>query len=182
MAGGRSEPRFVHRVPDGDNRARRICEDCGFIAYENPRIVAGSVVRHDGRILLCRRAIEPRHGFWTIPAGYLELGESPDEGAMREALEEANARIAISGVLAIYSIRRLSQVQIFYRATLAEPAFSAGEETLEARLFAWDEVPWDDLAFPSVAWALHHDRSADRGEAVPPFINPDGATGDMTAR
>jgi ADP-ribose pyrophosphatase YjhB (NUDIX family) len=156
-------------VPDGDNRERLVCPDCGFINYENPKIVVGSVVRIGDRILLCRRAIEPRYGFWTLPAGYLELNESTAEGAMREAWEEAQARIAIDGLLAIYDIPRISQVQLIYRATLVDSAIGAGPESLEVRLFGWDEIPWDDLAFPSVRWALHHEK-----EAL--------VTGDLTTR
>jgi ADP-ribose pyrophosphatase YjhB (NUDIX family) len=143
-------------VPDGDNRERLVCPDCGFINYDNPKIVVGSVVRSDDRILLCRRAIDPRHGFWTLPAGYLELNESTTDGAIREAWEEAQARIAIDGLLAIYNIPRISQVQLIYRARLIDPAIGAGPESLEVRLFRWDEIPWHDLAFPSVKWALDH--------------------------
>jgi len=106
----RAKPLFRRVVPEGDNRERQVCDSCGFIAYENPKIVVGSVVRHEGRVLLCRRAIEPRSGFWTLPAGYLELHETPEEGAMREAVEEAEARIALRGLLAVYAIPRLSQV------------------------------------------------------------------------
>ncbi len=111
-------------------------------------------MRGRGRILLCRRAIEPRRGFWTLPAGYMEMAETVEEGARREAWEEARARIALEGVLAVYSIARLGQVQVIFRAGLAEPGFEAGPESLEVRLFGWDEIPWDDMAFPSVRWAL----------------------------
>jgi ADP-ribose pyrophosphatase YjhB (NUDIX family) len=128
--------------------------DCNFVAYENPKIVVGSIVAEGDRVLLCRRAIEPRAGFWTIPAGYLEMGETVAEGAQREAWEEARARIAIDGVLAVYSIARLGQVQVIFRARWAEPGYEAGPESLEVRQFSWDEIPWDDIAFPSVRWAL----------------------------
>src|ERR1700712_3514525 len=104
-------PRFSRIMPAGDNRERVSCLDCGHVFYENPKIVVGAVVIHDGRVLLCRRAIEPRRGFWTLPAGYLELNETPAEGAIRETLEEAGAAIAIDGILAIYSIGRIGQVQ-----------------------------------------------------------------------
>ncbi len=176
---GRLDPEFTFAVPDGDDRQRRICGHCGFVDYDNPRIVVGSVVRHEGRILLCRRAINPRKGFWTLPAGYLEAGETPAEGAAREAREEANASLAISSVLAIYTIRRLGQVQIMHRALLADPAISAGAESLEVALFAWVEIPWPDLAFPSVVWALNHDLAVETGGAVMPFFNPPGEDGDM---
>jgi ADP-ribose pyrophosphatase YjhB (NUDIX family) len=146
----------LRTIPDGDTRERMVCPDCGFIAYENPKVVVGSVVVSGDRFLLCRRAIEPRRGYWTLPAGYLEVNESTMAGAAREAFEEARARIAIEGLLAVYDIPRISQVQVIYRARLAEPAFEAGPESLEVQLFAWDEIPWDALAFPSVHWSLHH--------------------------
>lgn len=149
-------PQFERRVPDGDTRERDVCAACGFVAYQNPKIVVGSVaVSEDGRVLLCRRAIDPRAGYWTLPAGYMEFGETCAEGALREAREEANAALAIEGVLAIYSIARIGQVQVIHRARLATPHFSPGEETLETRLFAWDAIPWEEIAFPSVHWALH---------------------------
>src|SRR5688572_12081053 len=109
------EPSFEHRVPDGDNRLRQVCTDCGFIAYENPKVVVGAVVTWAEKILLCRRAINPRQGFWTLPAGFMELHESAETGAAREAMEEANARIEIDALLAAYTIPRLSQVQLIYR-------------------------------------------------------------------
>jgi ADP-ribose pyrophosphatase YjhB (NUDIX family) len=146
--------RFVRRKPEGDDRDRLTCADCGFIAYENPKVVVGTIVAEAGRVLLCRRAIEPRAGFWTIPAGYLEMGETAEEGAAREAFEEACARIALDGVLAVYSIARLGQVQVLFRGRFAEPGFAAGPESLEVGLFDWDEIPWRELAFPTVRWAL----------------------------
>jgi len=166
-------PSFARRVPPDDDRERLVCARCGFIAYENPKIVVGSVVRHGDCVLLCRRAIEPRRGFWTLPAGYLELGETPEEGARREAREEANAEIAVSGVLAIYTVRRLSQVQIMHRARLVDPRFSAGPESLEVGLFSFEDLP-ADLAFPTVRWALAHDREAEARGGAPPFFNPAG--------
>ncbi|SMC35471.1 ADP-ribose pyrophosphatase YjhB, NUDIX family [Fulvimarina manganoxydans] len=172
-----ADPSFSLTVPEGDDIARKVCDTCGFVAYENPKIVVGSVVRHDGRILLCRRAIEPRRGFWTIPAGYLELNETPEDGARREAREEARATLAIERLLAVYSVPRISQVQLIYRASLAEPGFAAGPESLDVRLFAEDEIPYDELAFPSVHWALGHDREAEAGAPPIPFSNPDGETG-----
>jgi len=124
----------VRGVPEGDNRERMICADCGYILYDNPKIVVGSVARWGERILLCRRSIEPRHGYWTLPAGYLELNESATAGAEREAWEEARARIEIEGLLAIYDIPRISQVQLIYRAKLLDEAVAAGPESLEVRL------------------------------------------------
>jgi ADP-ribose pyrophosphatase YjhB (NUDIX family) len=159
----------VLAIPEGDNRERMVCPDCGFIHYENPKIVVGSVCLFGDRFLLCRRAINPRRGYWTLPAGFLELNEATPEGAKREALEEARAEIVIDGLLAIYDIPRISQVQIIYRAHLETPQFGAGPESLEVRLFAWDEIPWNELAFPSVRWALEQFREAVQG-------------GDFTAR
>jgi ADP-ribose pyrophosphatase YjhB (NUDIX family) len=155
-------PEFARRVPEADGLERNVCTRCGYVAYENPKVVVGSVVSHDGRILLCKRAIEPRLGFWTLPAGYMELGETLEQGAIREAREEAEAAIALEGVLALYSLSRIDQVMVVFRAAFeGEPRFSAGAESLEADLFAWEDVPWNDLAFPSVAWALHAWRAAD---------------------
>ena len=144
----------VRGVPPGDDRARLMCPDCGFVAYENPKIVVGSVCHWQSRILMCRRAIEPREGFWTLPAGFLELHETTEEGAAREAWEEARARIAIEGLLAIYNIPRISQVQLIYRARLVAADVAAGPESAEVGLFAWSEIPWDEIAFPSVHWSL----------------------------
>ncbi len=170
---------FQRKVPDGDNRERLVCGDCGFIAYSNPKIVVGSVVEAgDGRILLCRRAIEPRSGFWTLPAGYMEERETTEAGAAREAEEEAGAIIAIDGLLAVYNIPRISQVQLIYRARLATPEFAAGPESLEVRLFAWDDIPWDDLAFPSVRWALDAWRATAGQQLGAPATNPPGLSGN----
>jgi ADP-ribose pyrophosphatase YjhB (NUDIX family) len=166
--------RFVRRIPEGDDRERLTCPDCGHVAYENPKVVVGSIVAEGDSVLLCRRAIEPRSGFWTIPAGYMEMGETVEEGACREAWEEARARIAIEGVLAVYSIARLGQVQVIFRARFEQPGFAAGPESLEVRRFAWAEIPWDDLAFPSVRWALRAWRAAPRGVALNPPEDPRG--------
>ena len=144
----------VRMVPEGDNRERNVCTDCGFIHYLNPRIVVGAVVQYDEQVLLCRRAIPPRTGFWTLPAGYLETGETAAAGARREAEEEAGAVIAIERPLGIYSLPRISLIQLIFAAKLMDPDIAPGAESLEVRLFSWGEVPWDDLAFPSVRWAL----------------------------
>ena len=171
-------PRFSRTTPEGDTHSRDVCDHCGFVAYDNPRIVVGAVVTQDDKVLLCRRAIEPRRGFWTVPAGYLELGETPEEGARREAREEANADLVLHGLLAVYTVRRLSQVQLIYRATLADGRFSPGIESLETELYGWDRIPWDDLAFPTVRWMLNHQRTFDAGDAQLPFGNPPGETTD----
>lgn len=161
--------RFIRRIPEGDDRERLMCPDCGHVAYENPKVVVGSIVAEGETVLLCRRAIEPRRGYWTIPAGYMEMGETTEEGARREAWEEARARIALEGVLAVYSIARLGQVQVIFRARMAEPGFEAGPESLEVRRFAWDDIPWEELAFPSVRWALHAWRHGAPGSVA---LNP----------
>lgn len=165
----------VLMVPEGDNRLRHVCAECGFIDYRNPLVVVGSVCRDGkGRILMCRRAIDPGKGYWTIPAGFLELGETAEAGARREAMEEANAEIVIDHLLAVYNIPRISQVQLLYAARLVSPRIAAGSESLEVALFAWDAIPWDALAFPSVAWALRHSREAlDSGDRMPRGNPPD---------
>jgi ADP-ribose pyrophosphatase YjhB (NUDIX family) len=160
------KPDFRISVPEHDDRERRICGTCGFIDYVNPKIVTG-VVAEDahGRVLMCKRAIEPRSGFWTLPAGYMEEGESVAEGAAREAYEEARAQLEIVDLLGVYSIPRISQVQIFFRARLTSPDVSAGPESEEVALYAWEDIPFDDLAFPSVRWALEDWRARQDGPA-----------------
>jgi ADP-ribose pyrophosphatase YjhB (NUDIX family) len=165
-------PHFHRCVPEGDTAERYVCGRCGHIHYSNPKIVVGSVVVHDGLILLCRRAIEPRKGLWTLPAGYLEEHESPEGGARREAREEACAEILIDALLAVYTVAHISQVQLMYRASLAGPEFAAGSESLEVKLFAWNEIPWDELAFPSVKWALRNYRETKHLSVFAPFGNP----------
>ena len=167
----------VIMIPEGDNLERLVCPDCGFINYENPKIVVGSVCSWQNKVLLCRRAIDPRRGYWTIPAGYLELNEMAEVGAMREALEEACATIDIEGLISVYTIPRISQVQLIYRATVCDGVFSAGEETLELQLFEWGDIPWTDLAFPSVKWALEHWKLIKDLECWSPFTNPSGEDG-----
>jgi ADP-ribose pyrophosphatase YjhB (NUDIX family) len=185
MSGARSlppqspGPRFIRRVPEGDTTERFVCGDCGHIHYSNPKIVVGSVVAFESRILLCRRAIEPRKGFWTLPAGFLEEHETPEEGARREAMEEANAEIVLEALLAVYSVPRISQVQLMYRARLAKPEFAAGAESLEVMLFDWKDIPWDEAAFPSVHWALNHYRKTKDQRVFAPFVNPEGQNGNM---
>jgi ADP-ribose pyrophosphatase YjhB (NUDIX family) len=148
---------FFLRIPHGFKCKRLICADCGHIAYDNPKVVVGSVVVADDRVLTCRRAIEPRRGFWTLPAGYLEHGETLQEGAAREAWEEAQADIVLDGILGVFSISRIGQVQVIFRARFATPGmprFAAGPESLEVALFSTQLIPRDEIAFPSVLWAL----------------------------
>jgi ADP-ribose pyrophosphatase YjhB (NUDIX family) len=169
---------FVHRVPPGDNRPRLVCNDCGFVQYENPKVVVGSVCTWEDRILLCRRAIEPRKGFWTLPAGYMEVRETSIQGAMREAWEEAFARVEIDALLAVYNIPRVSQVQLIYRARLLSPSVEAGPESEAVGLFRWEEIPWTELAFPSVRWALTHHREVSGAATFTARTNPAGELGD----
>lgn len=177
--GGAHELLFTQRVPTGDSVPRDICGHCGFIHYDNPKIVVGSVVTHGEKFLMCRRAIEPRKGFWTLPAGFMEHGETTEEGARREAREEANADIRIRDLLAVYNIPRIAQVQLMYRAELASPEFSSGPESLEVALFDWEDIPWDQLAFPSVHWALRQFRSVMDQAVIAPFANPEGEFGNV---
>lgn len=145
-----------HRIPDGDNRPRHVCSSCGHIHYQNPRIVTGCLVTHEDRVLLCRRNIEPRKGYWTLPAGFLESGETTAQGAIRETLEEAGANVDIDGLYTLFNLPYISQVYMFYRARLPSLQFAAGPESLEVRLFHQHEIPWEDLAFVVVKETLEH--------------------------
>jgi len=135
------------RVPDDDNLLRHVCDQCGTIHYQNPKIVTGCVVEVEDKILLCRRAIQPRHGLWTVPAGFLENGETLEQGAVRETMEEAQARVELNGLYAVYNIPHVSQVYVMFRGRLLDGQFGAGPESLEVELFDEHEIPWDDLAF-----------------------------------
>ena len=151
---GNCGARTVIRVPDGDHLPRRICDNCGTVHYENPRIVVGCIPEHDGQLLICRRAIEPRRGFWTIPAGFLENGETLEQGAARECQEEALATVRIGTLLALCNITAAHQVHVFFRATLAQPHYGVGVESLETKLVDAQDIPWDEIAFPSTRYAL----------------------------
>ena len=142
------------RVPDGDNRPRFVCDSCQTVHYQNPRIVAGCVPVWDDRVLLCRRAIEPRRGYWTLPAGFMENGETMQQAAERETLEEACARVRDLQLYTLFDLPHINQVYMFFRGELADLEFSAGEESLEVRLFHEHEIPWDKLAFPTVGKTL----------------------------
>ena len=142
------------RVPPGDDRPRHVCDTCGTVHYQNPKIVAGCIPEWEGRILLCRRAIEPRSGLWTLPAGFMENGETIGEAAVRETLEEANARVEIDALFTCLSIPRISQVYIMFRGRLLDGTFSPGTESLDVRLFDEAEVPWDEIAFPAISRTL----------------------------
>jgi len=168
---------IVRKIPEGDDKHRLVCDDCGYIRYDNPKIVVGAVATWEDRILLCRRAIEPQTGFWTLPAGFLELRETAEAGAMREAMEEAGADIAIQALLAVYNIPRISLVQLIYRASLVSPEIEAGIESREVALFRMADIPWDEIAFPSVIWALHHHEAVLDQPVFAPFGNPEGDLG-----
>lgn len=146
----------VYRLPDdGDTRERAVCPQCHTVHYENPLNVVGTVpVLQDGRVLLCKRNIEPRKGKWTLPAGFMELNETTSEGAARETDEEAGAQIEMGPLFSVLNVRRVGQVHLFYRATLLSDQFNPGYETIEARLFTEDEIPWDELAFRTVKETL----------------------------
>jgi len=145
--------RISRKVPAGDHRERYICESCREIHYQNPKIVVGCVPEQDGSILLCRRAIEPRRGFWTVPAGFMELGETIAEGAARETREEACAEVEIGRLFASVDVIEAGQVHLFFAATLVG-GYGVGEETLETALFCKEEIPWDEIAFLSGRFAL----------------------------
>ena len=142
------------RVPDGDNRPRFVCSACGSIHYQNPRMVVGCVPEYEGSILLCKRSIDPRYGYWTVPAGFMELGETVAAAALRETWEEALARVELGPLFALIDVVHAGQVHAFFSARLPAPEYGAGAETLETRLFAPPEIPWEELAFPSVRIAL----------------------------
>ena len=145
---------IIIKVPDDDNRERHVCTSCERIHYQNPRIIAGCIPEWEGRVLLCKRAIEPRYGFWTLPAGFMELGETTSEAAMRETREEANARVEVHDLYAVMSLPHVNQVYMMYRSRLLDLDFSPGAESLEVRLYDRDEVPWDELAFSTIRYTL----------------------------
>ena len=142
------------RIPDGDSHLRHVCPQCGEIHYQNPKVIVGCIAEWEHRILLCRRAIEPCYGLWTLPAGFMENGESTTQAALRETHEEACARVSIEQLFALVNIPHISQVHLFYRAHLLDTNFGPGEESLETQLFSEDEIPWHELAFSSVDHCL----------------------------
>jgi ADP-ribose pyrophosphatase YjhB (NUDIX family) len=141
-------------VPPGDDRSRYVCDRCHTIHYENPKMVVGCIPEWEDKVLLCRRAIEPRSGLWTIPAGFLENGETVIEGAKREAFEEARARVDILGLYTLFDLTHVHQVYLIFRARLLDDNYMPGEETAEVKLFEEKEMPWDEIAFPSIKKAL----------------------------
>jgi len=141
-------------VPAGDDRPRHVCNACGVVHYQNPKVVAGCLAAWGDEVLLCRRAIQPRFGLWTLPAGFMENGETTSEAAAREALEEANARVEILELFTLYDLPHIDQVYCLFRGRLLDLGFSPGAESLEVRLFREADIPWDGLAFPSITSAL----------------------------
>jgi ADP-ribose pyrophosphatase YjhB (NUDIX family) len=142
------------RIPATDDRERHVCDSCGHVHYVNPRIIVCALPCFEDKVLLCKRAIEPRYGLWTLPGGFMEMGESTIDAARRETLEEAGARIEVLELYAMYHIIHIDQVHMFYRARLCDLNFAAGSESLDVRLLREEEVPWDDMAFPAVTDAL----------------------------
>jgi ADP-ribose pyrophosphatase YjhB (NUDIX family) len=146
----------VRRVPPGDSLPRAVCDACGSVHYQNPKLVLGTVPEWQGRLLLCRRAIEPRYGYWTLPAGYMENDETAGAAALRETLEEAGARVELLGAYSMISVPRVNQVHVFYRARLLDLEFRPGVESLEVALFEESMMPWKDIAFRTVGLTLRH--------------------------
>jgi ADP-ribose/FAD diphosphatase len=146
--------RTEQRIPDGEDRERHVCSACGAIHYQNPRMIVGCIVLHEARVLMCQRAIEPRRGYWTLPAGFLELGESAMAGAVRETFEEAGARVRIVAPYAHFDVPHIGQAYILYRAEMIAPEFAPGAESLDVKLALPDEIPVAQIAFPVVRIAL----------------------------
>ncbi|MBT3011503.1 MAG: NUDIX hydrolase [Candidatus Thiodiazotropha sp. (ex Lucina aurantia)] len=142
------------RVPEGDNRPRHVCIICSTVHYQNPKIVVGCIPVWEQQILLCRRAIEPRYGLWTVPAGFMENGETSQQGAARETLEEACARVEVEGLYTLFNLPHINQVYLLFRSRLLDLDFAAGEESLEVKLFDEQEIPWEKLAFPVIKESL----------------------------
>ncbi len=165
------------KIPPGDSRERHVCDDCGAIHYINPRIIAGTLPVYQNKVLLCRRAIEPRKGYWTLPAGFMENGETTEQAAARETIEEAEARVNIHGLYTVFNLPHISQVYMFFLADLINGEYGVGEESLETQLFEEHEIPWKELAFPTIHRSLKlyfEDRKSDqypvRVESIDPFI------------
>jgi len=144
------------RIPHDDSRARHVCTECDLVHYENPKLVVAAIPVWQEQILLCKRAIEPRYGMWTLPGGFMENGESTGDAAIRETLEEAGARIQLDGLYAMYSLPYIDQVHLLFRARLLDLDYAAGVESLEVKLFSEADIPWDELAFRPVRYSLEH--------------------------
>ena len=144
------------QVPAGDNRMRDVCDSCGKIHYQNPRMVTGTLPVYQGKVLLCKRAIEPRKGYWTLPGGFMELDETLEQGALRETLEEAGAEVRLQSLFTLFNVLAVGQVSVFFLSELPEPVFAAGEESLDVGLFSEEDIPWQDLAFDTIEITLKY--------------------------
>ncbi|MCH2209805.1 MAG: NUDIX hydrolase [Fuerstiella sp.] len=165
---------FRRRIPEGDDHERSVCDRCGWIHYENPRVIAAALCIEGDQVLLCRRAILPRYGFWTLPGGFMEMGETAENAAVRESFEEAGARVAASSLLGVYSIPRIGQVHLVYLTHLNSPEIVAGTESLEVAMVSLKEIPWDELAFPVNHWTLQDYLSLEGRPPAQPFsVTPD---------
>ncbi|MFT4020983.1 MAG: NUDIX hydrolase [Acinetobacter sp.] len=170
----------TEKIPLGDSKRRQVCTDCGHIHYENPKIICGALVTWQDKVLLCRRAIEPRYGLWTLPAGYMELFETMEQGAARETQEEAEAEIEIESLYCMYNIPRIGQIYVLFKASLQHGKFGAGPETIESRLFEEHEIPWQELAFPSVKHTLQHYFADRKNNQFPMHLETIGSRLDET--
>lgn len=146
----------IHIIPDGDNRLRHVCRQCNTIHYQNPKMVVGCLPEWEDKVLLCKRAIEPQYGLWTLPAGFMENNETTQQGALRETMEEAGARVEIEHLFSLYNLPYISQVYLMFRARLLDLDFASGPESLEVRLFSEEEIPWDKIAFRTIEQTLRN--------------------------
>lgn len=146
----------VVKVPEGDNRLRAVCESCDTIHYQNPRIIAGAIPVYGDKVLLCKRAIDPRRGFWTLPAGFMENDETIEQAAQRETFEEAQTKITNLHLYTVISLPHISQVYMLFRSEMEDGVFAPGEESLETQLFEEKDIPWDDIAFPTMSRTLKY--------------------------
>jgi ADP-ribose pyrophosphatase YjhB (NUDIX family) len=165
------------RVPTGDNLPRYVCDHCDIVHYQNPNIVTGCIPVYGAQILLCKRAIEPRYGLWTLPAGFMENAETLEQAAMRESMEEANANVQLQGIYTVLSLPHANQVYIMYLAELLDTNFSAGSESLEVKLFNEADIPWDALAFRTIHYTLKYffeDRRRGQFEVRSHLVEPQG--------
>lgn len=168
------------KIPLGDQKIRQVCTECGDIHYVNPKVICGALVIWQDQVLLCRRAIEPRYGLWTLPAGYMELFETMEQGAARETREEAEANIEIQQLYCMYNIPRIGQIYVLFKADLIDGKFGAGDETLESCLFAEADIPWGALAFPSVEQTLKHYFADRKQQQFPMHLETLGSRLDHT--
>ncbi len=170
----------IEKIPLGDQKIRKVCTHCGTIHYVNPKVICGALALWEGKVLLCRRAIEPRYGLWTLPAGYMELFETMEQGAARETREESEAEVDIEQLYCMYNIPRIGQIYVLFKTQIKDGFFGAGEETLESRLFEEHEIPWNDLAFPSVERTLRHYFEDRKNNVFPMHLETLGTRLDQT--